>query len=244
MAVRSRSRALKSSRDDQSKDKKPAQQYSDRLGEAVGLACRLHSSQSRKSTNIPYVSHLLAVGALVIEDCMDEETAIAAILHDAVEDQGGLETAKLIRKRFGSRVEKIVLECSDAAPESEDQKEPWLVRKAHHIHKMSTVSIPALYVTAADKLHNVQSTLLDRQSDIGPDVWQRFNADRDDFFWYHRKVLAVLEARIGESRSVRRLRAALEDLAAFDIPAVVGNTADRGATRRADPHSGPRTPPT
>ncbi len=215
MADRSRTRASKNSRKDKSKENKPCQLYSDHLGEAVALACRLHSTQSRKSTNIPYVSHLLAVAALVIEDCGDEDTAIAAVLHDAVEDQGGLKTAKLIRKRFGTRVEGMVLECSDAAPESEDQKDPWLVRKAHHIHKMSTMSIPALHVTAADKLHNVQSTLLDRQSEIGSHVWQRFNADRDDFFWYHRKVLAVLEARIGESRSVRRLRGALEELDAF-----------------------------
>jgi len=194
----------------------PAHQYSDRLGQAVALACRLHSSQSRKSTKIPYVSHLLAVAALVIEDCQDEDTAIAAVLHDAVEDQGGLKTAKLIRKKFGSRVAHVVLECSDAAPESEGDKEPWLVRKAHHITKMSTMSIPALSVTAADKLHNVQSTLLDRQSEVGADVWKRFNADREDFFWYHRKVLAVLEEKIGEFRSVRRLRATLDELAAFD----------------------------
>ena len=81
---------------------------------------------------------------------------------------------------------------------------------------MSTMSEDALYVSAADKLHNVQSTLFDRQIEAGPTVWERFNAGREDFFWYHRKVLGVLEGRIPSSRSVRRLRATLEELAAFD----------------------------
>jgi len=198
-------------------DDEPCERYGDRLGEAVALAARLHASQSRKAACIPYLSHLLAAAAFVIEDCRDEDTVIAAVLHDAVEDQGGLETAELIRQRFGDRVAEIVLECSDAAPEEGQEKDPWLVRKAHHITKMSTMSEDALFVTAADKLHNVQSTLFDRQTeDVGPRVWARFNASREDFFWYHRKVLGVLEERIPSSRSVRRLRATIEELAAFD----------------------------
>ncbi len=198
-------------------DAPPCQRYDDRLGEAVALAARLHSSQSRKGADIPYLSHLLAVAAFVVEDCRDEDTVIAAVLHDAVEDQGGLTTAERIRNQFGARVADIVLECSDATPEEGQEKDPWLVRKAHHITKMSTMSEDALLVSAADKLHNVESTLFDRQTEaVGPGVWERFNTGREDFFWYHRKVLGVLESRIPDSRSVRRPRAAIEELGAFD----------------------------
>lgn len=189
----------------------PVRQYSARLGDALALAVQLHRDQSRKGTSIPYVSHLMAVAALVMEDGGDEDGVIAALLHDAVEDQGGSSTAALIRDQFGAHVADVVVECSDAAPEDGQEKSPWYDRKRHHLATLANMSSSALRVTAADKLHNVQSTLFDVRTD-GASVWDRFKTGRDGFLWYHREVLAALRLQIPDSRSVQRLGYALEEL--------------------------------
>ena len=185
--------------------------YSQRVGEALTLAAELHAEQLRKGTMIPYVSHLVAVAALVMEDGGDEDEVIAALLHDAVEDQGGSATAALIREEFGAHVADVVVECSDAAPEKGQEKSPWYDRKRHHLATLANMSSSALRVTAADKLHNVQSTLFDVRTD-GASVWDRFKTGRDGFLWYHREVLAALRRQIPDSRSVQRLGYALEEL--------------------------------
>ncbi|MDQ3481576.1 MAG: HD domain-containing protein, partial [Actinomycetota bacterium] len=120
------------------------QHYSSRVGDALTLAARLHRDQPRKGTTIPYVSHLVAVAALVMEDGGDEDEVIAALLHDAVEDQGGAATAEVIRKQFGDRVADVVVECSDAAPEEAHEKLPWHERKRHHLAGVADMSESAL----------------------------------------------------------------------------------------------------
>ncbi len=190
----------------------PIHRYSARVGEALTLAAVLHAEQPRKGTSIPYVSHLVAVAALVMEDGGDENDVIAALLHDAVEDQGGTETAAVIREQFGDQVADVVIECSDAAPEAGDEKPPWHERKRHHLAGIADMSASALRVSAADKLHNVQSTLSDVRR-YGTSVWDRFKTGREGFLWYHNEVLAVLLRRTPDSRSVQRLSQALEELA-------------------------------
>ncbi len=186
--------------------------YSARVSEALTLAAVLHAEQPRKGTSIPYLSHLVAVAALVMEDGGDEDEVIAALLHDAVEDQGGAATAEVIRKQFGDRVADVVVECSDAVPEEAHEKLPWHERKRHHLAGVADMSESALRVSAADKLHNVQSTLFDVRRD-GTSVWDRFKTGREGFLWYHRQVLAALLRRTPDSRSVQRLSHALEELA-------------------------------
>src|SRR5215468_1691683 len=105
-----------------------------RFGDAVALARKLHERQRRKGTPVPYLSHLLSVSALVIEDGGDEDEAIAALLHDAVEDQGGLPTLELIRRWFGDRVADIVLECTDS---HEEPKPPWRERKERYLDHLA-----------------------------------------------------------------------------------------------------------
>lgn len=182
--------------------------YSARLDQALRYAASLHSTQVRKSTKIPYLSHLLVVCALVLEDGGDEDLAIAALLHDAVEDQGGVATLNEIRQGFGSRVADCVEACTDSW---EFPKPPWRQRKEQFLARLTQASEDALTVAAADKLHNVRSTLEDHRA-IGSNVWDRFNTGPADFFWYHREVLGILQRRLPSSRSVQQLQAALDDL--------------------------------
>ena len=152
-----------------------------RLDDAFVLARELHAGQRRKGTDIPYLGHLMAVAALVIEDGGDEDEAIAALLHDAVEDQGGPPTLVLIRGRFGTRVAAIVAACSDT---DETPKPPWRARKEAYLAHLRDPDLPegTLRVSLADKLHNARAILADLRA--GHDVFARFNAPRQDQAWY------------------------------------------------------------
>jgi len=161
---------------------------SPRFEGALRYAAQLHAGHLRKGPNIPYIAHLLAVAALVLEDGGDEEQAIAALLHDAVEDRGGLETLDEIRARFGDEVAEIVLACSDAF---EQPKPPWRARKEHHLERLRDASPAVRRVTLADKVHNARSMLRDLRRE-GESVWARFKGGRDGTLWYLREVLTVL----------------------------------------------------
>lgn len=145
-----------------------------RFSEAVTLACILHHTQARKGTQVPYVSHLLAVAGIALEHGATEDEAIAAVLHDAVEDQGGQPIAERIRQRFGDNVANIVLECSDT---DVVPKPPWKERKERYIEHLATASASARLVSAADKLHNARSLVADYR-DVGEALWARFNGGR------------------------------------------------------------------
>ncbi len=162
---------------------------SERFEQALVYATQLHSKQKRKGTNIPYVAHLLTVAALVLEQGGDEDEAIAALLHDAVEDQGGLPTQEEIRKRFGERVTEIVIGCTDT---DTFPKPPWRERKERYISHILTAPIEVRRVSMADKLHNARSVLIDFRQH-GHKVWQRFRGGREGTLWYYREMVKAFQ---------------------------------------------------
>ncbi len=152
---------------------------------ALQLAHDLHRRQPRKKSDVPYIAHLLAVTAIVLESGGDEDTAIAALLHDAVEDQGGQPTLDRIRREFGERVARIVDECTDADGEP---KPPWRFRKEQYLQALPHKSTEALLVSFGDKIHNCRSIVRDLRRD-GEAVWSRFEGRRDGTLWYYRELL-------------------------------------------------------
>ena len=169
---------------------------SPRLGEkfqeALGYAAALHNTQTRKASEVPYVGHLLSVAGLVIEADGTETEAIAALLHDAAEDQGGDATLAEIEGRFGPEVAKIVAECSDTVV---TPKPPWRQRKENYIKHLDEASDSTIRVSMADKLDNSRAILRDLRRE-GSQVWQRFNTkDPQDHLWYYRSLLEVYRRR-------------------------------------------------
>lgn len=160
-----------------------------RFEEALGFAAQLHREQCRKGSNVPYVSHLLAVSSLVIEHGGDEDQAIAALLHDAIEDQGGPRARAKILRRFGERVTRIVEGCTDSQA---DPKPPWRARKEAFIAGISGKSRSVQLVCAADKLHNARCILSDYRN-VGEKVWRRFKGGgREGTLWYYRELANAL----------------------------------------------------
>lgn len=153
---------------------------SSRFDEALAFAVDLHREQPRKGTGVPYVSHLLSVAALVLEHGGTEDQAIAALLHDAVEDQGGRPTAERIRERFGGLVAEIVDGCTDT---DVSPKPPWRLRKEAYVARVRNEPAHVRLVSAADKLHNARTMVTDLRIH-GPAFWERFNAGRDETLWY------------------------------------------------------------
>ena len=162
-----------------------------RFAEALQLAAELHRTQVRKSTSIPYIGHLLIVAGLVIEAGGDEDSAIGALLHDAVEDQGGAATLAIIRSRFGDRVAEIVEACSDT---DVVPKPPWRARKEAYIAAIAHKSADACLVSLADKVHNAKASLDDHHQ-IGDRVWERFSGGREGTLWYYRALADAFRPR-------------------------------------------------
>jgi len=193
----------------------PVMVLSARFEDALVYANVVHRNQRRKSTQIPYVSHLLGVASIVLEFGGDEDEAIAALLHDAREDQGGERELEQIRSRFGDRVAAIVAGCSDDMPEDPKHKLPWPERKAtYQEHIRSTTDRSVLLVSAADKLHNARATLYDLRRH-GPSVWSRFKAGRDASLWNYRSLIDAYSAHSSDGRVsgvVNELRRVVEEL--------------------------------
>jgi (p)ppGpp synthase/HD superfamily hydrolase len=162
-----------------------------RFEEALIFATRLHQEQNRKGKNLPYISHLLAVTALVFQAGGDEDEVIAALLHDAVEDQGGLQTLDEIRRRFGERVAMIVEGCSDSLGEP---KPPWLERKTRYLAHLVTAPVEVRRVSLADKLHNARTILTDLE-EYGESTWTRFNGGRQGSLWYYQSLLEIFQQK-------------------------------------------------
>ena len=154
------------------------------------LAHDLHRDQTRKGSDTPYITHLMAVAALVGEYGGDEDVMIAALLHDAVEDQGGEATAQRIRKMFGDSIADWVELCSDT---TETPKPPWRARKEAHIEHIPVMNEPVRLIVAADKIHNARSILRDYDA-LGVDVWNRFRGGYDGTLLYYRAVHEALAA--------------------------------------------------
>jgi (p)ppGpp synthase/HD superfamily hydrolase len=133
----------------------------------------------------------MAVSALVLEASGNENMAIAALLHDAVEDQGGEPTARTIRRLFGDQVADLVAECSETIAQP---KPPWLERKQGYLAHLKTASEAALLISLADKLHNARSVLADYRVH-GDDLWKRFNGTKEDELWYYRELVKAFQER-------------------------------------------------
>jgi (p)ppGpp synthase/HD superfamily hydrolase len=158
---------------------------SERFTEALVYATQLHAEQARKGSGVPYIAHLLGVASIALEYGASEDEAIAALLHDAIEDQGGAATREEIRRRFGDNVTAIVEGCTDADTEP---KPPWKQRKEAYIKHIATASSSVLLVSCADKLYNARSILKDYRG-LGDLLWERFKGGRDGTLWYYRALL-------------------------------------------------------
>ncbi len=161
--------------------------FTSRFEDALVYAAQLHATQVRKQTDIPYISHLLAVTSLVIENGGGEDEAIAALLHDAVEDQGGAQTRAEIARRFGERVAEMVSQLSDtdATP-----KPPWRARKEAYLAHLPHAPEAVRLISAADKLHNARTILADYRQN-GEPIWRRFRGGKDGTLWYYRSLVEI-----------------------------------------------------
>ena len=169
--------------------------FDGRFVEAVSEASRYHAGQLRKGTQIPYLAHLLSVAALVVEDGGSEDEAIAALLHDAMEDAGGQSTLKEIRQHFGDEVAMIVEACSDT---DVTPKPPWKKRKEEYLAHLRDPNTPdpVLRVSLADNLHDARAILSDYRR-VGDDLWSRFDTkSADDQLWYYGSLADIFRSRM------------------------------------------------
>jgi hypothetical protein len=191
--------------------------HNSRFGQALVYAETAHTGQLRKGTTVPYVAHLLGVAALALEHGANEDEAIAALLHDTVEDCGGLDRLGDVRERFGPNVADIVMGCTDA---TEIPKPPWKERKQAYVHDLAAAPPSVLLVSACDKLHNVRSLVLALRRE-GEAAWRIFKGGKEGTLWYHRAVLDVLSRRGAYPILVGDLKSAVEEvhrLASSDVP--------------------------
>lgn len=179
----------------------------ERFERALIYATRLHGEQRRKGSGVPYISHLIAVCALTIEYGGDEDEAIAALLHDAIEDQGGEAARAEILRHFGSRVTEIVEGCTDT---DESPKPPWRARKEAYVRHVAEATASVRLVSACDKIHNARSLAMDYRVS-GEELWGRFTGGRRGTLWYYRAMVNALRAA-GVSPVVEELDRVVSEL--------------------------------
>ena len=176
-----------------------------RYKHALEFAFDLHARQERKGSGVPYVAHILGVSSLALEYGADEDEAIAALLHDAAEDQGGREVLHEIGRRFGDKVAAIVEGCTDSL---EEPKPPWRARKEAYLRHLSAAPESVQLVAACDKLYNARAILNDYRK-LGEALWPRFAGGRDGVLWYYGALIGALSV----SQHLREeLRRAVDDL--------------------------------
>ena len=178
-----------------------------RLQRAFRYAAERHEGQTRKQTAVPYLSHLMAVAALVLEAGGDEEMAMAALLHDVVEDCGGMPRLREIRRLFGARVARIVEGCTDSFVQP---KPEWIERKKEYLREVKRADAETRLVSASDKLHNVRTILADYRQD-GEAIWRRFSGKKDGTLWYYRALSDEYQRR-NRNRITRELSIAVREL--------------------------------
>jgi (p)ppGpp synthase/HD superfamily hydrolase len=178
-----------------------------RLQQAFRYAAEKHAGQTRKQTAVPYLSHLMAVASLVLEAGGDEDMAIAALLHDVVEDCGGMPRLREVRKLFGRRVAHIVEGCTDSFGEP---KADWVERKKDYLREVTHADAETRLVSASDKLHNVRTILADYRQE-GEAIWARFSGKKEGTLWYYRALSDEYQRR-GASRITRELELAVAEL--------------------------------
>ena len=180
---------------------------SERFTEALTYATQLHSRQTRKGSGVPYIAHLLGVASIALEYGANEDEAIAALLHDAIEDQGGAATREEIRRRFGDTVTEIVDGCTDAET---IPKPPWQQRKEAYIAHIPTASRSVLLVSCADKLHNARSVLNDYRQ-LGDAVWERFKGGKEGTIWYYQALVEAFR-KTGTTPLIEELERVVSEL--------------------------------
>jgi (p)ppGpp synthase/HD superfamily hydrolase len=186
---------------------KAAVKLGPRFLEGFLFAAEKHAGQTRKTTTVPYIAHLMGVASLALEFGGDEDIAVAALLHDVVEDCGGAPMLKEVKRRFGSRVAKIVNGCTDSDSEP---KPPWRARKENYLRHLKDADAETRLVSAADKLNNVRSILSDYR-EFGEAIWERFNGGRDGTLWYYRALLKEFK-RGKPNRLIREFELAVREL--------------------------------
>jgi (p)ppGpp synthase/HD superfamily hydrolase len=182
-------------------------QLGPRFQKAFLFAAEKHKGQVRKASTTPYLAHLMGVTSLALEYGGDEDIAIAALLHDVVEDCGGAPMLKEVKRRFGARVAKIVEGCTDSYG---DPKPPWRERKENYLLHLKDADAETRLVSAADKLNNVRSILSDYR-EVGELIWDRFNGRREGTLWYYRSLLQEFK-RGKPNRLIRELALAVREL--------------------------------
>jgi (p)ppGpp synthase/HD superfamily hydrolase len=178
-----------------------------RLQRAFRYAAEKHAGQTRKQSAVPYLSHLMAVTSLVLEGGGDEDMAIAALLHDVVEDCGGMPRLREVRRTFGARVAKIVEGCTDSFS---DPKLPWIIRKQEYLQRLKHEDEETRLVSASDKLHNVRTVIADYRQNR-ESIWKRFSGGRDGTLWYYRALSDEFQRR-KPNRIARELAIAVQEL--------------------------------
>ncbi len=177
----------------------------ERYGEALQWAFVLHRAQERKGSGVPYLAHLMGVSSLAMEHGADEDEAIAALLHDAAEDQGGRETLTRVEERFGSKVASIVAGCSDWV---DPPKASWRKRKERYLEHLRVAPPSVQLVSACDKLYNARAIMADYRK-VGEALWGRFTGGREGILWYYR---ALASAFTLESPVVGELHRLVDEL--------------------------------
>lgn len=181
-----------------------------RFNRAIELALELHRRQVRKraivhrgnraAAEVPYFSHLMIVAGTVLDYGGTEAEAAAALLHDSVEDQGGLPTLQRIRKSLGAEVARIVQGCTDSLETDETRKEAWKLRKTRYLQHLEEADASVLLVSMADKLHNCRAALRGLRRE-GERYWLRFNAGKAEQLWYYRALAEVAQRRARGTRA-------------------------------------------
>jgi len=177
------------------------------LQRAFLYAAKKHAGQTRKQSAVPYLSHLMAVASLVLEAGGDEDMALAALLHDVVEDCGGMPRLREIRRQFGTRVAKIVEGCTDSFAEP---KAEWAERKIDYLREVQHADADTRLVSASDKLHNVRTILADYRQH-GEAIWTRFSGKKEGTLWYYRALSDEYQRR-SPNRITRELEIAVAEL--------------------------------
>jgi (p)ppGpp synthase/HD superfamily hydrolase len=170
----------------------------DRFDRALLYATHVHGGQTRKGTGTPYIAHLLAVAATVLEYGGDEDLAIAGLLHDSVEDQGGKARLEDVRNRFGERVARVVEACSDSLADTGagERKAGWQERKDKYLAHLKTADEDILRVSLADKVHNARAILRDlRKPEIGEKIWSRFSQPKERTLRYYTSLAEIFRKK-------------------------------------------------
>ena len=188
-------------------------QYTDRFAEAFKFVAHEHRNQLRKSTTIPYISHLMSVSALVWENGGDEDQAIAGLLHDVIEDADPPSAVPRIRKeileQFGQKVLGLVDGCTDGVQDADGEKAPWRVRKETYLNHLQHESAELLLVSCCDKLHNARAIYTDLISH-GESMFERFTGKKEGTLWYYQQLSKIYQAKIPNVIAARELASVVD----------------------------------